>query len=74
MNKKAILHIFEALRWHRNITVILKDGKGKPIVTIDNDESKLILWMNMIEIKKVKGISDLIKNQFHIKDHRKTNL
>jgi len=53
--------------------------KGNLIITIienyacvDNGEPKLMLWLGMIGIRKIKGISDLTKNQFRIEDHEKT--
>ena len=53
--------------------------KGNPIITncwnyacVDNSEPKPMLWLGTTGIRKVKGISDLTKNQFHIEDHEKT--
>ncbi len=53
--------------------------KGNPIIIIignyacvDNGKLKPMLWLGMIGIRKVKGIFDLTKNQFHIEDHGKT--
>ncbi|CAB4418573.1 unnamed protein product [Rhizophagus irregularis] len=72
-------HIFEALGWYTNVAVTLKDIEGNPIITIvenyacvDNGKPKPMLWLGMIGIRKVKGISDPTKNQFRIEDHGKT--
>jgi len=72
-------HISEALGWYTNVAITLKDMKGNPIITIvgnyayvDNGEPKPMLWLGTTGIRKVKGISDLTKNQFRIEDHRKT--
>ena len=72
-------HISEALGWYTNVAVTLKDMKGNPIITIvgnyacvDNGEPNPMLWLGTTGIRKVKGISDLTKNQFRIKDHGKT--
>ncbi|RGB22329.1 hypothetical protein C1646_782218 [Rhizophagus diaphanus] len=72
-------HISEVLRWYTNVAVTLKDMKRNLIITIignyayiDNGELKLMLWLGITEIRKVKGISNPTKNQFHIKDHGKT--
>ena len=53
--------------------------KGNPIITIignyacvDNGVLKPMLWLGTTGIRKVKGISDLTKNQFRIEDHGKT--
>ena len=52
--------------------------KGNPIITIvgnyacvDNGEPNPMLWLGTTGIRKVKGISDLTKNQFRIEDHGK---
>ena len=72
-------HISEALGWYTNVAVTLKDMKGNPIITIvgnyacvDNGEPNPMLWLGTTGIRKVKGISDLTKNQFHIEYHGKT--
>ena len=72
-------HIFEALEWYTNVAVTLNDIKENPIITIvgnyacvDNGEPNPILWLGTTGIRKVKGISDLTKNQFRIEDHGKT--
>ncbi len=72
-------HISEALGWYTNVAVTLNDMKGNPIITIvgnyacvDNGEPNPMLWLGTTGIRKVKGISDLTKNQFRIEDHEKT--
>jgi len=72
-------HISEALGWYTNVAVTLKDMKGNSIITIignyacvDNGVPKPMLWLGTTGIRKVKGISDLTKNQFRIEDHGKT--
>ncbi len=72
-------HISEALGWYTNVAVTLNDMKGNPIITIvgnyacvDNGEPNPMLWLGTTGIRKVKGISDLTKNQFRIEDHGKT--
>src|SRR6266540_2874493 len=39
---------------------------------VDNSEPKPMLWLGTTGIQKIKGISDLTKNQFCIEDHEKT--
>src|SRR5438874_653092 len=57
--------------------VILKDKEDKTVtiirnfVRINNNETELILFFGMLNIQKVQGISELNKNQFRIKLHRK---
>ncbi|GBC35581.2 hypothetical protein GLOIN_2v1822626 [Rhizophagus irregularis DAOM 181602=DAOM 197198] len=72
-------HISKALGWYTNVAVTLKDMKGNLIITIvgnyacvDNGEPKPMLWLGTTGIRKVKGISNLTKNQFCIEDHGKT--
>ncbi|GBB95482.1 hypothetical protein RclHR1_25460003 [Rhizophagus clarus] len=72
-------YISEALGWYTDVAITLRDEKGKPIVTIignyaciDNGEPKPMLWLGVTGIRKVKGISYLTNNRFHIENHEKT--
>ncbi|GBB85783.1 hypothetical protein RclHR1_12220006 [Rhizophagus clarus] len=72
-------YISEALGWYTYVAITLRDEKDKPIVTIignyaciDNGKSKPMLWLEATGIRKVKGISDLTNNRFHIENHGKT--
>ena len=57
--------------------VTLKDKEDKTItiignfVRIDNGETELMLFFGMSNIRKIQGILELNKNQFHIKLHGK---
>ncbi|PKC54165.1 hypothetical protein RhiirA1_477848 [Rhizophagus irregularis] len=63
-------YISEALGWYTNVAVTLKNMKGNPIITIVGNYA--CVDNGITEIRKVKGISDPIKNQFCIEDHEKT--
>ncbi|CAG8735860.1 9207_t:CDS:2, partial [Rhizophagus irregularis] len=63
-------YISEALGWYTNVAVTLKNMKGNPIITIVGNYA--CVDNGITEIRKVKSISDPIKNQFCIEDHEKT--
>src|SRR6266496_1794379 len=70
-------HITDSLGWYTDMPVTLKDKDDKMVtvignfVRIDNGETKLMLFFGMSNIRKVQGVPDPNKNQFHIKLHEK---
>jgi hypothetical protein len=70
-------YITDSLGWYTDVPVTLKDKENKIVtvignfIRIDNGETELMLFFGMSNIRKVQGVPDPNKNQFHIKLHRK---
>jgi hypothetical protein len=70
-------YITDSLGWYTDVPVTLKDKEDKTVtvignfVRIDNGEIEPMLFFGMSNIRKVQGISEPNKNQFHIKLHGK---
>ncbi|RGB24723.1 hypothetical protein C1646_725478, partial [Rhizophagus diaphanus] len=70
-------HIIDSLGWYTDVPVTLKDKEDKMVtvirnfVYIDNGETEPMLFFGMSNIRKVQGVSNPNKNQFHIKLHGK---
>ncbi|RIB03035.1 hypothetical protein C2G38_2123994, partial [Gigaspora rosea] len=71
-------HITESLGWITDVPISIKDKAGKTVTVsgnfarIDNGEPEPMLCIGMTWIRKVHGILDPNKNQFHIKVHGKS--
>ncbi len=70
-------HITDSLGWFTDVPITLKDKEGKTVtvignfVRIDNGKTEPMLFFGMSNIRKVQGVPELNKNQFHIKLHGK---